>query len=369
MTKIFLEFFKIDFSLLLRGKVSLFWSLLFPAIMLILQMALLSGGNSPDSLALYIVDLDRSQASLHFQHYLEKKVQQQKASRLQLSVMSQLPPQPVQAMLTIPAGFGLSLQNRTSTEMAWSGELKDGFVLAAVRGSVKAWTDAYQLENLSQGRLISISHPPEIRQQDNSPLFIITGLAGMIVLSSSLMGFGPVLVAAREAGMFQLYQLFPVNPGLILASWWLSRLLLSLCASVLMFVLAWTVYGFRIEAGCLEIFYALLLLGFGTGAFLSLGLLIATYANSVSSASVLANCAYFPLLFSGNVLVPVGNLPQTLRDFLSFLPLNTFVAVLRDVLTAHIVPEKITYCIISLSLMTLLSLFIATKYFSWNPRS
>jgi ABC-type polysaccharide/polyol phosphate export permease len=196
----------------------------------------------------------------------------------------------------------------------------------------------------------------DIRQSaDDRPrytLYVVTGLAGMITLSTSLMGFAPVLVSAREGGMFKMYRLFPMWRGTVLLVWITSRLILTLLATVLMFALAGLLYKLQIAAPFAYSMAAIALLAVGVFAFLSVGLLIATWSASVSTATMLANLLYFPLLFSGNVMIPVSGLPGSVRSVLEYFPLNALVANMRDLLNGSF---NLAYFIYTAALLITLS--------------
>lgn len=371
MMKIFFEFLRIDFALLLRGRIGMFWTLAFPALMLILQMTLFGGGNALGPIDFYLVDLDQSPASRAYGDYLSQSLAQQTSVKIKLIKSKTEVKNDVDVMLTIPAGFANHAGKGVTSRITWGGTLKDDIVFTATKGIVSGITDAYNIEASAKPRLVSLAFPivPDTQPRNNYPLYLVTGLCGMIILSTSLMGFAPVLVAAREAGMFQVYQLFPIQRGLILVVFWVSRLLMSLSASLVMFVAAWLLYGLTIDGGFFDMLAALALLALGTGAFLSIGILIASFSNNLTTATMIANFLYFPLLFSGNVIVPVSSLPRAVRDMLDLLPLNTLVGSMRGLLTGHADSAKIGYTVLILCIVTALALVFSFKKFTWQPRS
>ena len=202
----------------------------------------------------------------------------------------------------------------------------------------------------------------------NYRLFLVSGLAGLVILSTSLMGFAGPLVAAREGGMFRQYQLFPMPTSIVVLAWCLSRLVIIVLASAAMFVVAWAVYGVRLDAGPAGIAAAGGMLALGCAAFLALGLLLASISRSVAGVTMLANLLYFPLLFSGNLMIPLGGLPPVLRDSLEFLPLNAMMASIRHALTVGMSWKGDAYSIAILASMMTACLLLAVRRFGWTPR-
>ncbi|MET3133250.1 ABC-2 type transport system permease protein [Oxalobacteraceae bacterium GrIS 1.11] len=370
MIKIFLEFLRIDLVLALRGKIGMFWTLFFPALMLILQMTLFGGGSALGPVDLCVVNLDGSPASAAYGDYLARQLARQSSLKVKLHAVGAAT-NTCDLALTIPSGFGARTRTGQPSELLLDGKLRDNILLTATRGIVAAITDAYNIESSGKPRMLGLVFASAAPSPagGNYLLYLVTGLAGMIVLSTSLMDFGLTLVAAREGGMFKLYQLFPIKPSLLLLVWCVSRLLLCLGASGLMFVLASLLYGLRFDAGVPQVAAAFLLLTLGAASFLAIGILIAAFSSSTTVATLAANSLYFPLLFTGNVMVPLISLPKTLRDAMELLPLNALVGSMRDLLSGQINAAKLLYTLFILLLIGTLSLLLAFKRFSWRPQS
>jgi ABC-2 type transport system permease protein len=366
----FFEFFKLDLSLLIRGKLVIFWTLLFPALMLVLQMTLFGGGGSLGPVDLAVVNLDNSAASHAYIDFLKQGLTRQRSVRIVLTELIGEPNKPVDAMLTIPKTFGKNGERGLTSRIVWGGKLVDGPAIGATKGLVRGLTDAYNIEASGNPRRVSIAFANASAPSPNHltyALYLTTGLSGMIILSTSLLGFTAILVGAREGGMFRLYQLFPVSRSAVLISWLCSRLVVTLFSSLIMFFLAWILYDLTVTAGVTQILSAVFVLVLGTGAFLSIGLLIATFSDSVTFSTMIANLLYFPLLFSGNIMVPISNLPNVAQDVLSYLPLNAMVGSLRRFLIGESTIFQETYSVAILLTVSAVCVFIASKKFSWVP--
>lgn len=68
--KIFLEVLRTDFQILLRGRVGMFWTLAFPALMLVLQMTLFGSAPSLGPVELVVVTPEHSQAGKQYADFL-----------------------------------------------------------------------------------------------------------------------------------------------------------------------------------------------------------------------------------------------------------------------------------------------------------
>lgn len=368
MIPILLHLIRADLAIFFRARLAMFWTFAFPLLLLVMQMALFGGNVKLGPVSLAVIDRDQTQASQDYVRQLTAGLRRQKS--IEFNVLPQSAnPQTADFAITIPTGFAANITAKRSTQLTLGGKQPAGPALDAAYGMLRGMSDAYNLNGLEAPQRVVLPPPVTNPAGLDYGLFLVTGLAGMIILSTGLMGFAGPLVAAREGGMFRMYQLFPIPTGWVVLAWWLTRVIVTLLASLTMFAIAWLVYGVKIDAGAPAIGMALLMLTLGTGAFLSLGLLIASITNSVAAATMVCNLLYFPLLFSGNLMIPVGGLPPALRTVLDCLPLNTLVSSMRRCVTAGLDWRAEIYSMTLLSGMLLTCLLLSAKRFTWMPRT
>jgi ABC-2 type transport system permease protein len=367
MIKTFFAFVKLDFKLLLRGRVGMFWTLAFPAFMLALQMTFFDGSGSLGEVRLLAVDHDRTAASHDYVDFVVGGFSQQRAVTLRRVQSEQDRPT---LSITIPSGFGAAALARHTSRVQIDLPGNVSLASSTALSILKSLTDAYNISLSGQPRVVSLS-TTGVREQApkrNYILYVATGLACMIILSTSLMGFATSVVGARESGMLKAYQLLPAPPGMILWVWTTSRVIMSVAASVLLFIVACLIYGLKIEAGPAYVALAILTLAVGTASFLALGLMIASLSSNLAVATILANCLYFPLLFTGNVMIPTGGLPEGVRDVLGYMPVNQLAAATRALLSAE--PGALTTMASALgacAVMTVGSVAVFRRRFDWRP--
>jgi ABC-2 type transport system permease protein len=365
--KILLHLVRADLALFLRGRLALFWTFAFPLLMLMMQMALFGQEARLGPVTLAVRDMDHSGASAAYIRELARGLRLQNS--VEFRVVDAAPGVKADLELGIPAGFAQAVQEDRSTDMVLTTTLPAGPTLDASYGLLRGFSDAYNLAGLQTAPRVVLPLPPAPAANALSyRLFLVSGLAGLVILSTSLMGFAGPLVAAREGGMFRQYQLFPMATGVVVLAWCLSRLVIIVLASSAMFAVAWAVYGVRLDAGLPGIAAATGMLVLGCAAFLALGLLLASISRSVAGVTMLCNLLYFPLLFSGNLMIPLGGLPPLLRDALEFMPLNAMVASIRHALTGGMSWRGDAYSIAILAGMMSACLLLAVRRFGWTPR-
>jgi ABC-type multidrug transport system permease subunit len=362
-----LHLVRADLALFLRGRLALFWTFAFPLLMLMMQMALFGQEAKLGPVTLALHDLDRSEASAGYARELVRGLRLQNS--IEFRIGEPAPGARADLELSIPAGFAQAVHAGRSTEIQLAASLPPGPTLDASYGMLRGFSDAYNLAGLRDAPRVVLPPPPAAAAHAvDYRLFLVSGLAGLVILSTSLMGFAGPLVAAREGGMFRLYQLVPMPTGVVVLAWCLSRLVVIVLASAVMFLVAWAVYGVQLRAGASGIAAAGAMLVLGCAAFLALGLLLAAVSRSVAGVTMVSNLLYFPLLFSGNLMIPLGGLPPVLRDALEFLPLNAMMASIRRALTGGMSWQGDAYSIAVLAAMLCGCLLLAVRRFGWTPR-
>jgi ABC-2 type transport system permease protein len=194
---------------------------------------------------------------------------------------------------------------------------------------------------------------------------LLPGLLCISAMSAGFFGMSIVLVMMRERGLLRRYNLAPIGPWMIISSQMVSSLVISLSALLLQIALAKILYKIEIADGIAAM---LVMLTAGSLAFLALGFIIASVAENVKTAQLMANLLFFPLMFLGGAAFPLQFLPSKLQNLSRLLPSNYLVDGLYRVmkegagLGANV--KNLGVLILSIAV----SLLIAAKLFRWDSR-
>ena len=136
------------------------------------------------------------------------------------------------------------------------------------------------------------------------------------VLGGACFGLPTTLVGERERGVWRRYRLTPVPTWVIVASTVLARYVIILTAGLLQLALALAV-GMTLPAHPLDLWVAFTFVSF---AFIGLGLVIATLADTVPAVQALGQCIFLPMLIIGGVAVQLAALPLWAQHVSAFFP-------------------------------------------------
>ena len=150
--------------------------------------------------------------------------------------------------------------------------------------------------------------------------FLITGIIVMAFMTVALFGVTDDLLVQREKKVLRRIFVAPVDRGHYLFGMTLSNLVLEFIQLVLILV-AGIWMGAKLSFGPSAIFYLLLTL-FTT---MPLGFFVASFAKSANSGSALASIFNFLFMFLGGLFFPISNIPLAAKVVAYSIP-TTYLA-------------------------------------------
>jgi ABC-2 type transport system permease protein len=185
-----------------------------------------------------------------------------------------------------------------------------------------------------------------------------------LTVMGSFWGLSVQLVLYREQGILRRFRLSPIGPAAMLGSGILSNFFLTLPTLLIEFTLVRWLFHVP-DFG--NLFGAMVLITLGMVAFSSLGLIIASVANSMQETQVLNNLIWFPLLFLSGVTVPFPQLPHFVQSIGYFLPATHLVYGLQAVMLGGASLTRVGMEMLSLIGGAAFCFFISAKLFRWEP--
>jgi ABC-2 type transport system permease protein len=158
--------------------------------------------------------------------------------------------------------------------------------------------------------------------------FLIPGLVGLNLMSSSMWGIGYLIVEMRTKKLVKRMLATPMRRTDFLLSFVVMRALFVLVEVPVLFAFGWLAFGVRI-AGSYALVLALSVLGALT--FAGLGLLVASRAQNTQTVGGLMNLVMMPMFVGSGVFFATANFPEVMQPYLRLLPLTAVNDALRSV--------------------------------------
>jgi ABC-2 type transport system permease protein len=182
----------------------------------------------------------------------------------------------------------------------------------------------------------------------------------------SFWGLSAALVTFREQGILRRFHVSPVTEVDMLVSSILANYALSLPTIVVELLLA----RFLFHVPSLgNLFAVCLLVTIGVISFGSLGLVIASVTNTMQETQVLNQLLWLPLIFLSGATIPFTSLSNVVQHIALFLPATYLVHGLKNAIMLGDGVSRLLVAIVSLSLWFVLTLFLSSQLFRWEPEA
>lgn len=193
--------------------------------------------------------------------------------------------------------------------------------------------------------------------------WVLPGVLAMNVMFSSLWGVGWVVVRYRKNGVLRRLKATPLSPAEFLIAQVLSRLMVVLGASLVVFIGASLVLDFPMRGS-----YAALALVFAAGALclISLGLIVSSRLRTEELADGILNLISWPMLLLSGVWFSLEGASAGAQLLSGVFPLTHIVDAARRIMIdgaglSQVLPE----CLLLLGL-ALVFLTLAARLFRWE---
>jgi ABC-type multidrug transport system permease subunit len=193
--------------------------------------------------------------------------------------------------------------------------------------------------------------------------FLIPGLLGMNLMSSGMWGIGFALVEMRQRKLLKRYVATPMRRGDFLLALASSRLILMITEMVL--VLGFGVLAFHMRV--VGSWAAILLVScLGALSFAALGLLTASRAQKIETASGIMNVVMMPMWIFSGIFFSYERFPSVMVPLIKMLPLTALNDMLRAIILEGSSLSSQAAPIAVLCLWGAISFFFAVRFFRWT---
>lgn len=191
----------------------------------------------------------------------------------------------------------------------------------------------------------------------------LPGILGMNMMFASLFGVGYVVVRYRMNGVLKRLRATPTNAFEFLSSQIVSRLILIMLASTLIFIGCDWLLDFLMLGSYLNLFLVGVL---GSMAMISLGLVISSRTDSEEFAGGMLNLCTWPMMFLSEVWFSLDNAPAYVRTLAELLPLTHLVAAARSIMLEGAGLVAIQHHLLILAITTVVLTALASILFRWQ---
>jgi len=193
--------------------------------------------------------------------------------------------------------------------------------------------------------------------------YVVSMVLVLGIITNGLFGAGIRATQEREANILRRYRVAPITPLPLLVASLVTGLVLYLPLLAFILFVAHGRYGMPLPESPIAL---LTLVTVGVLAFRTLGLIVASVANSTQESQVLVQLLFLPMMFLSGMTMPLSFLPPWARTVSLFIPASHLNTGLQGVLLRHEGLGTLWGALLALGVTAAMGLFISQKLFRWE---
>lgn len=336
----------------LRDKMTVFWSVIFPLMFLVLFGGIMTDRGTPrlDIIQVGEVALFDSMPEAALTE-IEKTLEITTADDLDTAIEE------------VRSGDASAVITQSDNAVMVHFSQADQVKAAQVQGMISGIIDAANAA-VAQAPPIWDMQAEQVEDESLSTIQYITpGMLGWAVAMSAVFGAAVNLVAWRKSGLLRRLRLTPVPTSSVVLARVGVSMVVALIQSFIFLGVAY--FGFDLQlTGWWPLIFPLLMVG--TLAFLSIGLLAGSVTKTEEAAVGLANFVVLPMAFLSGSFFPLDGAPDWLQAISKALPLRHLNDGMLDVMVRGEGPSAIVLPIIVLLGFAAVLTAISMRLFRWD---
>jgi len=193
--------------------------------------------------------------------------------------------------------------------------------------------------------------------------WLIPGLIGFNLMSTGLWAMGFYVTQMRQTRQLKRLAATPMRRSDFLLAQVFARFLFLVLEVPLLVVFAWLAFGVTLEGGVAALAVVVLL---GAACFTGFGMLVASRARTVETASGLINVVLLPMVVLSGVFFSPTRFPDGAQPFLKALPLTALNDALRGVYNDGVGLTALAPELAIVAGWTVAAFFLALRLFRWQ---
>lgn len=327
---------KASLKLFFRNRSTLFWTIAFPVILILLFGAIFSYSTARYDLYIQNQDLVNGQptqfSALFIQVLNQTNAFNIKSVDASMNATQYALDNKLSSLLVIPNGF----QNQTMTARLTNGTVKGSLTLIYDQSSNTGMAAVGIINGvINQFDTKVVSETPNYiatNFQTIAPTrygfidFFTPGIMAMSAMTLSIFGAVEVNTRYRENGIMHKVETTPMTRFEWIVSKIIFRILMSFFSMFI--ILGIGVFAFNVKVTLDAVSF--LLLASCSMLFSGIGMILSRFVKDADAADSAANAVTFPMMFLSGTFFPLEMMPPFIRSIATVLPLTYVNNGLRD---------------------------------------
>jgi ABC-type multidrug transport system permease subunit len=192
--------------------------------------------------------------------------------------------------------------------------------------------------------------------------FFLPGLIALQIMNSCIWGIGWSLIELRTKKLMRRMYATPMNRGLFMLSFFMTRMVLSVFESVLLYLFAFLYFDMRIS-GSIAALAAVMIAG--NAVFSGIAILMGSKTSSSRVGNGLLNAITMPMMVLSGIFFSYHNFPEWTASLINKLPLTMLADSIRAVFIENAGMSEVALPIVIMTISGFIFTWIGLKIFKW----
>lgn len=238
-------------------------------------------------------------------------------------------------------------------EQASSTQIIKGIIYSVVNGFNNRLTGASD---------IVVAKEEDLQQRQwRAADYYLPGYIASFIMTNGIIGMTSIVSEYRRSGIVKRLSATPLKKRDWILACILQQTFLGFALTIFMISLAWLIFGVR----AIPDLYAISLIFIGCVLFSSIGMTLGGVVKDVEAASGIGNAIGFPLMFLSGAFWPIEMMPSYMQTIAKCSPVYYFHQGLREIMI-YGEPANASTAFIILSVLALLFAILAIKVTKWK---
>lgn len=359
--QIFKTMFVANFKEFIRDSSALFWMLAFPIIFTFIFGIVFSGGGEP-SYSLGITGPQNAELVKHIEKGLAQIPTFNVTTGNREEELEALREGQRSLVIAIPESDMSKIQQGESLNVKIYYDAAQSNTNRALISAVNQVFAEIERQITNKPKVFEITSESVQTRQLTDFDYLLPGILAMALMQLGLFGVFQFM-NLREQKVIRGLAVTPLPRSVIFQSEVLLRLITALVQTVLIVFVGWIVFGVEIVGNPLLVFGLVIL---GAMTFVSLGYMLASFANSLESGRNIIQLVQFPMMFLSGIFFPIDFMPDYIRPVVKAIPLTYLGDALRQTMVGAAPNHSLLLDVAVLGGWMIVSSVLAIRYWRWE---
>jgi len=234
---------------------------------------------------------------------------------------------------------------------------------AIIKSIIASVANAFNYEMIGAENVIEFNETSVTTTRYSNVDFYIPGITAAFIMTNGIIGLAATATEFKRRGIIKRLSITPLTKMDWIIGNVLSQALLNLMLTAIMIALGWVIFNVRVIPDAFSI--ALILLG--SIMFSGIGMALSGFIKDVEAASAIGNAIAFPMMFLSGTYFPLELMPDYLQTISKALPLTYFSEGLKHAMI-YKNPEGVYLNMLIVAILAVAFIILGSLVTRWKEK-